>query len=672
MNVRLTNLDWRTVARVWVSLFVLLGVLPGLHAIILPPIWRWSNPTPHGANVYDMAYIGGTYVQVCECGQIFTSEDAQNWLPPESGTTLALRAITLLGGRVVITGESGTVLVSEDLKDFYSVGVNTTNWLEGVAASSNSVVAVGDNAAIYVSTNGVSWQPVTGLSFNYWLSGVAYGTNTFVVVGENGFIATSPDGTVWTPRTSGTTTYLNGVTWVSNQFMAVGEGGKAFTSQNGITWQAVTTGATNALYAASGTTNSLLVAGNFELRLRETASWSNELSAALLSPAPSWPYYATLWDAAGYFAAGSTGLTTESYKTNGTTQWYTGTNSIHIWLWQVARTPSNYVAVGDLGLILTSPNGIDWDVELTPASATNSVLLGVGGSTNFFLAVGSQGTVLWATNTFLWNALASRPTTNDLQGVCFDGSRFILCGGNGTILTSENGTNWTRRTTPTNVFLMSVETFPGGLVAVGDSGVILTSLDSTNWVRQPSGTTNWLSQVRYLNGQLLAVGENGTILVSTNGTSWTARTSGLSSWLNAADYVDGVWFIAGNQDTMLISTDTTNWVNSGTITMKSLYGLVIYQGQLVTVGSEGVIIRSQLIPATTPVNISSYARVSGEDIFLFTGQPDQQFYLNSSTNLSTWSQGPLLELLGSSGTLLYSSSVATNAPQRFFRTSLAY
>ena len=53
---------------------------------------------------------------------------------------------------------------------------------------------------------------------------------------------------------------------------------------------------------------------------------------------------------------------------------------------------------------------------------------------------------------------------------------------------------------------------------------------------------------------------------------------------------------------MLISTDTTNWVNSGTITMKSLYGLVIYQGQLVTVGAEGVIIRSQLIPATTPAN----------------------------------------------------------------------
>jgi hypothetical protein len=106
--------------------------------------------------------------------------------------------------------------------------------------------------------------------------------------------------------------------------------------------------------------------------------------------------------------------------------------------------------------------------------------------------------------------------------------------------------------------------------------------------------------------------------------------------------------------------------------MKSLYGLVIYQGQLVTVGAEGIIIRSQLIPATTPVIISGYSRVSGEDIFLFTGQPDQQFYLNSSTNLSTWSRGPLLEILDSGGTLLYSSNIGTNAPQQFFRTSLAY
>ena len=354
------------------------------------------------------------------------------------------------------------MLVSDDLTDFYSAGVTTTNWLEGVAASSNVVVAVGDNAAIYVSTNGVSWKPVTGLLFQQLA--LRHRLRHEHLCGRRRHrphchqSRTEPPGRrapAARPPTS------NRVGWAGNQFLAVGEGGAAFTSPNGTTWQAVTTGATNALYDASGATNSLLVAGNLELRLRETASWSNELSAPLLSPAPSWPYYATVWDGAGYFAAGRSGLTTESYKTNGTTQWYTETNSIRIWLWQVARTPSNYVAVGDLGTILTSPNGIDWDLELTPSSAHEFRAAGRRRQHQLLPRRWQPGHRALGHEHLSLERTGAGPTTNDLQGVCFDGTRFILCGGNGTILTSNNGTNWTKRTTPTNVFLMSVETFPG-------------------------------------------------------------------------------------------------------------------------------------------------------------------------------------------------------------------
>ena len=114
------------------------------------------------------------------------------------------------------------------------------------------------------------------------------------------------------------------------------------------------------------------------------------------------------------------------------------------------------------------------------------------------------------------------------------------------------------------------------------------------------------------------------------------RASGVTAWLNAVEFVDGVWFIAGNQGTMLISTDATNWVNSGTITRKSLYGLTIHEGQLIAVGSEGVVIRSQLLPAQTPKRISNYSRVADKDIFLFTGQPDQLFYLEDTEDFSSW------------------------------------
>ena len=638
----------------------------------LPPIWRWSNPAPHGADIFDLAYADGFYIEVGDWGQIFTSEDAETWAPRDGHTTATLRAVTFYGDLMVVAGENGTILVAEDPSEFYSVTQSTTDWLVGLAASANQIVAVGDNGAIYVSTNAVTWQRVS-VSFTRWLTGVAYGANTFVTVGESGFIATSPNGAAWTVRTSGLTTNLNRVAWVGDHFLAVGDGGKALTSPNGATWQSVSTGATNALYAVAGTTNSQLIAGDYELRLHESANWSNQFATTLSAPAPAWTYYAAVWDGTGYVATGMTGLETESFKTNNATRWYTETNSIRNWLWSVGRLASNYVAVGDHGTILSSPNGLDWDVELTPSAATNSVLLGLGAGTNCFLIVGSAGTVLWGSNTYLWNAVGPRPTTNDLQGVLCDTNRMLVCGGAGTILGSSNGTNWSTRTTPTTAFLSSLEKMPGGYVCVGNQGVILTSPNATNWVRQTSGTTNWLLQVRSLAGMLMAVGQNGTILVSTNGTNWTARTSGTTSWLNAVDYVGGAWFIAGDLGTFLISTDTTNWFDNGSITWKSLYGLVIHEGQLVSVGSEGVIVRSQLVPASSPVQIARYSRTSGQNLFLFTGQPDQQFYLRNTGDFVHWTNSPVLEFYDSTGTMLYLENAITNGPRaQFYRTLNAY
>ena len=659
-------------------------------ALNLPPTWRWSNPRPHGANIFDMAYGNGYYVQACERGQIFISDDTATWYPRDTGLTNALMAVTFFGGRLVITGEEGVILISDNLTDFYSVSQSTTDWLMGAAASSNLVVAVGDNGAIYTSTNAVTWQRAT-VGFTTWLTSVAYGSNTFVAVGENGFTASSANGTTWNVRTSGTTTNLNRVAWLGDQFMALGEGGKVFTSPQGGAWTAQSTGATNSLYAAAaGTNGSRLIAGISELRLKASASlnWSNQFLSTLPAPAPAWTYYAALWDDTGYFVAGRTGLMTDGTKTNGTTHWYTETNSLRTWLWSLARTPDYYIAVGDYATILTSPNGLDWSMEVpgqdtnAVRSVTNSIFLGVGGSTNLFLTVGSGGAILWSTNIFKWNVVpagAQRANnTNDLQGVCHDGRKFLVCGGNGTILTSASGTNWTKQTTPTNVFLTSITPYTNGYVAVGDYGVILTSTNATNWVRQTSGTTNWLWQVRAIGNWLYAVGENGVLLTSANGTNWIARTSGTTAWLNAIDYVSGAWFIAGNQGAFLVSTNATNWSYLGTVTRKSLYGLVIHSNQLVTVGSEGVIIRSQLVPPATPVSITRYSRSTGQDLFLFSGQPDQQFYLRNSgsvvTNAAyTWTNSPQLEFYDSTGTLLYlEEAEETNAsPRQFYRTMTA-
>lgn len=639
-------------------------------SLSLPPLWRWSNPAPHGANIVDQATVGPLTVQVGERGQIFLSDDWLTWTPRDSGTMLAFRGATFFNGRLVISGEAGAIMVADNPWDFHGLLLGTSDWLEGVAASESRVVAVGDNAAIYTSTNAINWQRAAP-PFANWLRGVAYGTNTFVAVGEGGLIATSQGGMNWQVRTSDTTVNLNRVAWLGDHFLVVGEGGITLTSPSGSTWSVVTTGATNNLFAAAGVTNSHLIAGSYEARLAENGgAWSNQLSTVLAAPVPAWTYYTGLWNSNYYLLAGQTGLSVEGGRTNelAPVQWQPLAQSVRTWLWNIARTPSHYVAVGDYGTILTSPNGIDWDLELIPAAATNCVLLGVGGSTNLFLAVGSQGTILWATNVFLWNQLSPAPTANDLQGVCYDGNQFILSGGNGTILTSPTGTNWTLRPTPTSSFLMSVASLPGGLVAVGEHGTILTSANGgTNWTAQTSGTTNWLMQVRWLSDRLVAVGAGGTLLTSFNGTHWSTNMTGTSAWLNAADYIDGAWFVVGNQGTVLGSPDATNWTSFSTITKKSLYGVTIHEGQLVTVGTEGVVIRSQLVPDPTPIQFASYSRSSGYDVFLFTGGVDQQFRLQSSTNLVNWTDGARLDFLDGTGTVLYVQESGNEAPQTFYR-----
>lgn len=650
---------------------LLLAATWDVCAVTIPPLWRWSNPSPHGANIVDQAANTALSVQVGERGQIFLSDDWETWMPRDTYTTAALRGVTFFNGRLVITGEAGTIMFADDPWNFHGLTLGTSDWLESVAASSNLVVTVGDNAAIYTSADVVNWQRIAP-SFTNWLRGVACSGSNFIAVGERGLIASSQNGNSWQVRTSGTTTNLNRVAWMGDHFLVVGDGGNAFTSVNGSQWTAISLGATNHLYAANGVTNSHLAAGNLEVRLSEEGSaWSNQLSPVLTKPAPAWTYYSALWNSGYYLLAGRSGFAVEGSKTNSaeTVKWQPLTESVRSWLWSVARTPTHYVAVGDYGTILSSPNGVDWDYELVPVTATNSVLLGVGGSSNLLVAVGTQGTILWGTNEFLWNELLPKPTTNDLQGVCHDGEQFILTGGNGTILTSPRGTNWTRRPTPTSTLLMSVAPFPGGLVAVGDDGVILTSSDhGTNWTARLSGTTNWLSQARWLNDRLIAVGQNGCILTSADGVQWRTNASGTTAWLNAADFVEDTWFIVGNQGTVLGSPDATNWFSFGTLTKKSLYGVTSHNGQLVTVGSEGAILRSQLVPDPTPIQVASFSRASGMDVFLFAGATDQQFRLQSSTDLVTWTDGALLDFLDSSGTLLFVEDTGTNAPTtKFYR-----
>src|SRR5439155_20966752 len=142
----------------------------------------------------------------------------------------------------------------------------------------------------------------------------------------------------------------------------VGDGGAVLTSTNGTSWQPEDAGATNYLTTASGAIDTRLAAGELEVRLRQTNLWQNELSATSASRPPFCTYLSSFWDGRLFLLGGRSGMIVEGFQTNLAAPyvWVTRNDSIRNWLWHLTRAPNFYIAVGDLGTVMTSEDGIDW------------------------------------------------------------------------------------------------------------------------------------------------------------------------------------------------------------------------------------------------------------------------------------------------------------------------
>ncbi|HWN95532.1 MAG TPA: hypothetical protein VNT99_10900, partial [Methylomirabilota bacterium] len=690
---------------------VFLSVCLSAHSAVTHPLrWRWSNPTPHGNNIINMAFLFAPptqrAVQVTERGQIYTSEDLVLWTPRESGTVNALRAVTFfaIGGtnRIIITGEEGKVLYADEVDSFQNgtlIDGPTADWLEGVAASPTLLVACGDSGAIYTSNTGIQWKR-QNVSFANDLNSVTWGPAGFAIAGDSGFIATSVNGTNWT-RTTNATANWNRVAYAAGRYTAVGTGGNVIASTNllGFNWQPENCGASNELFAVAqaNVLSARLLAGSNEVRLLEGGLWTNEFAKGASGPAP-WTYYSGLAQPDFFLLAGRTGMMFEGYKTNAVAPyfWLPSTDALRPLLFDATYVSNLFIAVGDRASVLSSGDGVTWDLELVPSSVTNSIFLGVGGNTNLLIAVGDKGSLIYSpanlltnvngleTNVVnslgvLWYALTPRFTTNDLQGICVFSNLFVATGDNGKVFTSPNGTNnWTQRNTPVTRFLSCVTPWPGGLVASGDNGNILTSPDGITWTKRTTSTTNWLYRVRYLGGKLIAVGQNGSVYISLNGTAWTKINIGITTWIHDVAKIDDTFFLLGKQGLVMTSTNATNWVDRGTITGKSIYGATTDARQLICVGLEGMILRSPVVPDPTPPEFLAYSRIqttnTGANLFLFGGRTDQRFTLDYKQTIGTnqWSTGPQLEFYDSSGTLIYLETFPgpNQPPAEFYRATL--
>jgi photosystem II stability/assembly factor-like uncharacterized protein len=252
--------------------------------------------------------------------------------------------------------------------------------------------------------------------------------------------------------------------------------------------------------------------------------------------------------------------------------WYSTDLSVNCMLNEVAWYNNQYIAVGNCGIIATSPDGRSWTKHSTP---TGRNLYGITWTGSQYVAVGEYGTILTSTDGDSWQDHSlSDNVYNPLWSVAWSGSLLVAVGeyslpvGRTDILTSPDGINWTRNDFSINRSELRSVTWAGNqFVAVGlgrtaDFGypLLLTSPDGVHWTdRSLMDSRTSLLDVIWTGEKIVAIG-GGLTITSTNGLNWLIHESLPGIPLAAITY-SGKNFV-GVGDGIYTSTDAVNWYNT--------------------------------------------------------------------------------------------------------------
>jgi photosystem II stability/assembly factor-like uncharacterized protein len=151
------------------------------------------------------------------------------------------------------------------------------------------------------------------------------------------------------------------------------------------------------------------------------------------------------------------------------------------------------------------------------------------------------------------------PTTVDLRGVAYTGSRFLAVGDESTIISSSDGRAWRIETTAMPCALLAVAHGAGRYLAVGGSGRLLSSTNGRPWRVIAPPTREDLYALAYGRAGFIAAGAGGTVLQSADGRRWVARRIATRLNLHAVTWTGRQYLIGGDRGKLFSSTNGVRW-----------------------------------------------------------------------------------------------------------------
>jgi uncharacterized delta-60 repeat protein len=246
--------------------------------------------------------------------------------------------------------------------------------------------------------------------------------------------------------------------------------------------------------------------------------------------------------------------------------WVSRTSGTNVWLTAVCHGLGNYLAVGEGGVVLASYDGITWsrvpsDGTTVPTTERLNVAAYIP-QYQQFIALGERSAaeiislprrIMWK-----WNGDDRLPRTW-WRSFALGVDHHAVVGGETGLLVFANGvffpTSPLSIRVPEGLRNVSGIVFDrGAFTAVGGAGAIVTSTDAINWSPEASGTTANLNGLTAFNNTLLAVGEGGTILSQDARNAWQRRTSPSTELLLGVAASDTAAVIVGGGGTILRAT----------------------------------------------------------------------------------------------------------------------
>jgi hypothetical protein len=255
-----------------------------------------------------------------------------------------------------------------------------------------------------------------------------------------------------------------------------------------------------------------------------------------------------------------------------------------------------YVAVGDAGAIVTSPDAANWTAQ---TSGTSVKLTAVAFGEGAFVAVGDN-VILHSGDGIAW--AASDGVFPRMGAVVYGGGQFVAVGGIPligvpNILTSPDGVTWTGRQTEYLALDRLIYgngrfiTMEGQIYSSSAPRAILSSTDGVTWTKTYISTSRFggVGGVGFRGGLFLAF-INDSLWSSADGLTWDAKPTGYadpSTLLTSPEVIVGAETRTGR---LITSEDGSLWTLRDLGATAATYGGVFGGNRFVLVGAGGSVV----------------------------------------------------------------------------------